>query len=129
MSDYSRISAIECPPPVFAIVLTSSIHLPVILKDVHPPSRPQSMPLDAIVTNINPGPPAKFYKSPHTETLVNAFRAEGSCARVVLEDGAGPQEKKNFERFRSRLQAGELVSLNVVLYHTKKAELVNLRSW
>ena len=83
--------------------------VPIALKDIHV-SQPFLDGLDSMARN----PTGKFYKDKHALALVATLAAQGSYARVTLVDGLGDEQKKHFDRFVSRLENGELVSI----YHT-----------
>ena len=85
--------------------------VPVCLKDVYPPASP----LETLTSQPNANPPGKFYKSEHALTVLQAFRTEGSTARLTLDPSADESHRPHFARFCSRLHAGELVSLHLVL--------------
>lgn len=95
----------------FSIILTSAKHLPVVLKDVHAPKSGAMQPLGAVTVNTNADAPGCFYKSPHASALIDAFRVEGSCARVVKDEGMDAAQKEYFEQFVARLKEGDLVSI------------------
>ncbi|KAI0345155.1 hypothetical protein BDW22DRAFT_1482384 [Trametopsis cervina] len=90
--------------PTLTVVLGHSMSIPVLLKDIHPPKSSSMKPLNSFVTNVPGGPPGKFYKGENATKLVDAFGAEGSCARIALES-ATEDQKQNFERFGSVLKA------------------------
>lgn len=95
---------------IFSIILTSAKHIPVVLKDVHAPKSSTMQPLGAVTVNTNADAPGCFYKSAHTNALIDAFRVEGSCARVVKDEGMDAAQKEYFEQFVARLKEGDLVS-------------------
>ncbi|KAI0362093.1 hypothetical protein OH77DRAFT_1389918, partial [Trametes cingulata] len=83
--------------------LDSAVSLPLTLKDTHgPPSFLEQ--LDATARN----PSGKFYKDQSAIALVNALRPQGTYARVTLSEDATEEHRKHFERFVSRLVAGEM---------------------
>jgi hypothetical protein len=67
-----------------------------------------------MVSNYPKGPPGKFYREPFALELLGTLRAEGSSARIVPGPDADESQEQHFNRFRSRLEGGELVSLNPV---------------
>lgn len=95
---------------VLSIKLDAAVTVPVVLKDVQPPRDPKMKPLNEVISSISGGPTTgKFYKGDSAPALITTLRVEGSCARIALEDDASDTQKSDLERFRSRLQAGQLV--------------------
>jgi hypothetical protein len=62
---------------------------------------------------VSNGTPGKFYGAEAALGLLGAIRAGGSSVIVDVDQGASPEDKKGFSHFSSRLQAGDLVSLNL----------------
>jgi hypothetical protein len=60
------------------------------------------------------GTPGKFYCAEAALALLGAIRAGGSSAIVDVGPDATHEDKKSFSYFSSRLQAGNLVSLNLL---------------
>ncbi|KAI0670388.1 hypothetical protein C8Q78DRAFT_1035963 [Trametes maxima] len=87
----------------FNVNLDAAVSVPIILKDTHA-QQTFLEKLDATARN----PTGKFYKDQAAFDLVDSFRSQGSYARVVPNDDASEDHKKHFERFLSRLVAGEL---------------------
>ena len=58
------------------------------------------------------GTPGKFYCAEAALVLLGAIRAGGSSVIVDVDQEATPEDKKGFSYFSSRLQAGNLVSLD-----------------
>ncbi|EIW60355.1 uncharacterized protein TRAVEDRAFT_57635 [Trametes versicolor FP-101664 SS1] len=83
--------------------LDSAVSLPITLKDTHA----DVTFLEKIDTNAR-NPTGKFYKDENSIALVNTLKPCKSYARVALSDGATDEQKKHFERFVSRMLAGEL---------------------
>ncbi|KAH9854226.1 hypothetical protein C2E23DRAFT_89037 [Lenzites betulinus] len=83
--------------------LDSSISIPVTLKDTHAPTTF----LEKIDANAR-NPTGKFYKDEAAIVLLNTLDPQASYARVALSDGTTDEQKKHFERFISRISAGEL---------------------
>ncbi|OJT06209.1 hypothetical protein TRAPUB_2940 [Trametes pubescens] len=83
--------------------LDSAVSLPITLKDTHA----DIAFLEKIDTNAR-NPTGKFYKDEHSIAMANTLKPCKSYARVVLSDGATDEQKKHFERFVSRMLAGEL---------------------
>ncbi|KAI0636976.1 hypothetical protein C8Q77DRAFT_1207118 [Trametes polyzona] len=83
--------------------LDPSVSLPITLKDTHAPTTFLEN-IDATARN----PTGKFYKDQFAISLVNTLKPQGAYARVTLSDGATDEQKKHWERFVSRLTAGEL---------------------
>ncbi|CAL1704635.1 unnamed protein product [Somion occarium] len=98
---------------LLSIKLDSATDVPVVLKDVQPPLDPRLKPLDEVIAGATEGPSGKFYKGENAPTLIATLRVEGSCARVALDDNVSEVQKKDFERFRTRLQSGELFVITV----------------
>lgn len=88
------------------LALDYATSIPVRLKDVYPPASQ----LESLTSQPNNNPPGKFYKSEHALPVLQAFRTEGSTARLILDPGADELHRAHFARFCSRLHAGELVS-------------------
>lgn len=93
--------------PTFSLSLDSAVAVPIVLKDLY--QTPDVAALDNIVAANPRGPPGKFYREEIAKTLVNTLRSGGSSARVEVEDDGNENQKQHFERFRSRLEAGEMV--------------------
>ncbi|KAI0721095.1 hypothetical protein C8T65DRAFT_254839 [Cerioporus squamosus] len=87
----------------FNLNLDPAVSLPATLKDVHA-TQTFSAGLDSLARN----PTGKFYKDEYAVALADTLRAQGSHARLALSDNANDEHKKHFERFISRLQAGEM---------------------
>ncbi|KAI0336521.1 hypothetical protein GY45DRAFT_1357916 [Cubamyces sp. BRFM 1775] len=83
--------------------LDPAVSLPIVLEDAHT-STPFLEKLDSTARN----PTGKFYKDQYALSLVDTLRPQGTYAKVRLDDGATEEQKRHFERFLSRLQAGEL---------------------
>lgn len=92
------------------MILDSVNDLPVVLRDVYPAKVPSLKSLNTIIDNASRGPAGKFYRGEHATALVNAFKAEGSCARIVLDEKANDKQKQHFERLILRLKEGDVVS-------------------
>ncbi|KAI0726642.1 hypothetical protein C8Q72DRAFT_791109 [Fomitopsis betulina] len=86
------------------LALDYATSIPVRLKDVYPPASQ----LESLTSQPNNNPPGKFYKSEHALPVLQAFRTEGSTARLILDPGADELHRAHFARFCSRLHAGEL---------------------
>jgi hypothetical protein len=78
-----------------------------VLKDVYQVTGSPS--LDAVVAANPKGPPGKFYREEVASTLLDTLRSGGSSARIEVGEVVDEKEKQHFERFRSRLEGGELV--------------------
>jgi hypothetical protein len=94
--------------PVFSLNLSSSISIPIKLKDITQ-SASGSLSLDAVVTKCPNGPPGKFYRDQFALSLLDCLRTGGSAARISVDEAADESQKSNFERFCARLLLGELV--------------------
>lgn len=95
----------EVPASHLSLNLDYTTSVPVRLKDVYPPVSQ----LESLTSQPNANSPGKFYKREHALTVLQAFRAEGSTARLILDPGADESHRPHFDRFCSRLHAGELV--------------------
>ncbi|KII88415.1 hypothetical protein PLICRDRAFT_124713 [Plicaturopsis crispa FD-325 SS-3] len=94
--------------PAFSLSLTSSVAVPVSLKDIQPATTsPDLLPLDTIVARSPKGPPGKIYTEQCALAMIGALRTGGSSARVVLNTD-DEKLKAHFERFSARLQAGDM---------------------
>ncbi|KAI0374886.1 hypothetical protein BV20DRAFT_1110710 [Pilatotrama ljubarskyi] len=83
--------------------LDPAVSLPLTLKDTHA-STSFLEQLDATARN----PSGKFYKDQSAIALVNTLRPHGSYAWVATSEDATEEHKKHFQRFVSRLVAGEM---------------------
>lgn len=92
-----------------SLVLTSSLHLPIVLKDIQPSLSPDMKPLNEIAVNLNTDAPGQFYATESADVLVTALRTGGSCGRVMQDPAADERQQHDFERFSARLKEGELV--------------------
>ncbi|KAI0818503.1 hypothetical protein BC629DRAFT_1462337 [Irpex lacteus] len=90
----------------FLVVLSATVDLPVLLKDIYPAKTPSLKSLDAALANASRGTPGKFYKGDGASTIVSSFGVEGSSARILLDTEATEVQKQNFERFRALLKEG-----------------------
>ncbi|TBU65827.1 hypothetical protein BD310DRAFT_1034097 [Dichomitus squalens] len=87
----------------FYLNLDPAVSVPITLKDVQA-SQTFLDGLDSTARN----PTGKFYKDSHAIALVGTLKAKRSYARVVPGDASTDEQKKHFERFITRLRAGEL---------------------
>lgn len=101
--------------PTFLLTLDASTSIPVALVDLSS-SISGSQSLDYIVGKSPKGPPGKFYREQFALALINTLRTGGHSARVVPTPDAWDNQKLHFERFRARLDEGELVSPLFILY-------------
>lgn len=87
--------------------------------------------LGVITANSPKGPPGKFYQERWALALLNTLRTGGSSARVVPAHGADENQIQHFERFRARLEAGELVrrSLRLIRVPDVAHDLYSLSLW
>ena len=93
--------------PTWALSLDSSVTVSIMLKDLFQVTG--SPLLDEIIAANPKGPPGKFYRAEVASILVDALQSGGSSARIEVDETADEPQKEHFERFRSRLEAGELV--------------------
>jgi hypothetical protein len=103
----TSISALIPTRPIFSLSLDSSVTVSIVLKDVYQVTGSPS--LDAVVAANPKGPPGKFYREEVASTLLDTLRSGGSSARIEVGEVVDEKEKQHFERFRSRLEGGELV--------------------
>lgn len=96
----------EVSRPTLFLSLDSAVSLQVQLKDVHP----HGASLAVLGEKPVVGPSGKFYRAENALTLLDAMRVGGFSARIVLDPGADETHRCHFDRFRSRMQAGDLVS-------------------
>lgn len=88
--------------------MDSTLCIPIVLKDVSPAVSENLKPLNNVLIGASRGPPGKFFKDELALELISALRIGGSCARVDFEESGG-ELQAHFQRFRTRLRAGELV--------------------
>lgn len=55
------------------------------------------------------GPPGKFYSQQAAMALLDTLRTGGSSGKVVTDIDSTENQRTHFDRFCSRLNAGELV--------------------
>ena len=96
--------------PAFSLSLDSSAVVPIYLRDVFAETGMSS--LSSIVATHPKGPPGKFYRGDTASAMVNCLAPGGSSARVEVNENVDVEQKRHFERFRSRLEDGELVWLS-----------------
>lgn len=99
------------------ILINASVRIPVVLKDIHPSTEPTRKRLDEVTTeaqSTSQGAPGKFYKGQAVADVIKALTCGGSNARVILQEGADASVKESFDRFRSRLKDGDLVSISLL---------------
>ena len=104
VSEDTRYRSGETKRYTFYLNLDPAVSVPVAVKDVHA-SKSFLDGLDSTARN----PTGKFYKDSYAVALVDTLRSKKSYARVVPSETTTDEQKKHFERFVSRLQAGELV--------------------
>lgn len=92
----------------FFLNLDTSVSIPIVLRNAS-----QSIPESLSLNMVSNGTPGKFYGAEAALGLLGAIRAGGSSVLVDVDQGASPEDKKGFSHFSSRLQAGNLVSLNL----------------
>jgi hypothetical protein len=103
----------------FFLSLDSSVSVPVLLTAVSP--SPSGAPsLDFIVEKTPKGPPGKFYQEQSALALLDTLRTGGPSARIVPDSSATDGQKQHFERFRTRLDTGELVSSAFSTHQTER---------
>lgn len=95
-------------PSRFFLNLDTSVSIPIVLRNAS-----QSIPESLSLNMVSNGTPGKFYGAEAALGLLGAIRAGGSSVIVDVDQGASPEDKKGFSHFSSRLQAGDLVSLNL----------------
>lgn len=82
--------------------------MPIVLKDIFQAAEARS--LDIIVAANPRGPPGKFYREEIARTLIDTLQSGGSSARVEAAEHVDSKQREHWERFHTRLEAGELVS-------------------
>jgi hypothetical protein len=110
MTSQQKTALTSAPPsarPMFSLSLDSSVTFPIILKDVYQVTGSPS--LDTVVGTNPKGPPGKFYREEVASTLLDTLQSGGSSARIEAGDTVDDNHKRHFERFRGRLETGELV--------------------
>ncbi|KAJ8699889.1 hypothetical protein PTI98_002966 [Pleurotus ostreatus] len=102
----------ESPTAKFFLSFDSSAAAPVRLLCASPdtPDAPTPTPtLDEIIKTQAKGPAGQFYQQEYAHTLLNTLRSVGPSAKVVLDDSeASDAQKRHYERFQTKLRAGEL---------------------
>jgi hypothetical protein len=93
--------------PTFSLSLDSSVAVSVVLKDIYQVTGSPS--LDAVVTANPKGPPGKFYRQEVASALLDTLRSGGSSAWIEVGEAVDENTRQHFERFRNRLEEGELV--------------------
>lgn len=87
--------------------LDTSVSIPIVLRNAS-----HSIPESLSLNMVSNGTPGKFYGAEAALSLLGAIRAGGNSVIVDVDQSASPEDKKGFSHFSSRLQAGNLVSLN-----------------
>jgi hypothetical protein len=103
------------PPPIFFLSISSSVIVPISINDVSE-SLSGSPSLDIIIKKSPKGLPGKFYQYQFALALLDTVRTGGSAGRIAIDIGAEDNQRQNFERFRSRLEKGDLVCLSLSCY-------------
>ncbi|KAG9226107.1 hypothetical protein CCMSSC00406_0005018 [Pleurotus cornucopiae] len=102
----------ESPTAKFFLSFDSSAAAPVRLLCASPdtPDAPTPTPtLDEIIKTQAKGPAGQFYQQEYAHNLLNSLRSVGPSAKVVLDDSeASDDQRKHYERFQTKLRAGEL---------------------
>jgi len=88
--------------------LDTCVSIPIVLRNAS-----QAIPESLSLNMVSNGTPGKFYSATAALGLLQAIRAGGSSLIVDIDESASPEDKKDFSHFSSRLQAGNLVSLNL----------------
>ncbi|EMD38005.1 hypothetical protein CERSUDRAFT_82208 [Gelatoporia subvermispora B] len=88
--------------PTVTVNLDTSVKIPVTLKDIHPLGSFDD--LHGKTTAL----PGKFYKEQNALSLLDSLKLKDAAARFSLEANADEDLKEHFQRFCSRLFAGEL---------------------
>lgn len=91
--------------PTVTVNLDTSVKIPVTLKDIHPLGSFDD--LHGKTTAL----PGKFYKEQNALSLLDSLKLKDAAARFSLEANADEDLKEHFQRFCSRLFAGELVCM------------------
>ena len=106
----------------FNIVLTYSIQIPVLVKDIRPPTAPEMGSLNDKDKLANTGAdmPGRFYKGTSVDRLLDvALRTEGSHGRLVKNPDMTASQVDAFNKFSARLKTGELVRPGSSLSRTR----------
>ncbi|KAJ6623535.1 hypothetical protein B0H10DRAFT_2431358 [Mycena sp. CBHHK59/15] len=90
----------------FFLGLDNNIAVPLDLTNV-------TQSFDTIIGDKPNGPPGKFFLDTNAHKLLDTIRTSGPSARVVIQDSATEAQKAHFQRFRSRLDQGELFTAMV----------------
>ncbi|KAI0322253.1 hypothetical protein OF83DRAFT_1095285 [Amylostereum chailletii] len=104
------------PSPV-RLKLDTSLTIPIVVKDITPPTSIPSSSLEEILSEWREGLPGKLYNEQAALSLLEAVDTGGSAARIALPDSCSEQDKEAFTSFHSRLTGGNLVRY-VVHLHT-----------
>ncbi|KAL0946630.1 hypothetical protein HGRIS_012826 [Hohenbuehelia grisea] len=112
------------PSPNIHIYFDNSAHSPIQLSMLTTQHLPSDTSLEALIGKLSSTTcqpvPGKFYKEPYASSLLDTLRVTGRSARVSLDARADTTAKAHFERFVSRLEAGELfgetVNLNFLVF-------------
>lgn len=107
------------PTAKFFLSFDSSAAAPVRLLCASPdtPDAPTPAPtLDEIIKTQAKGPAGQFYQQEYAHNLLNTLRSVGPSAKVVLDDSeASDDQRRHYERFQTKLRAGELVCYLLLL--------------
>ncbi|KAG5220879.1 Chromo domain-containing protein [Salix suchowensis] len=107
------------PTAKFFLSFDSSAAAPVRLLCASPdtPDAPTPTPtLDEIIKTQAKVPVGQFYQQEYAHNLLNTLRSIGPSAKVVLDDSeASDDQRRHYERFQTKLRAGELVSYLLLL--------------
>jgi hypothetical protein len=92
----------------FLLTLDNSTSIPVALKDISSAQALHDLYIENIVSDI-PGPPGKLYTSHAATALLETLETGGSCARLVPDETATPDQRLVFDAFCNKLEEGGLV--------------------
>jgi hypothetical protein len=85
--------------------LDSTVSIPVIVSYTSSTAIPPLYETNA----GSMGPPGKFYSKQAAMAVLDTLRTGGPSAKITIGTDATDDQKKHFEHFRMRLNAGELV--------------------
>lgn len=92
----------------FLLTIDNSNSIPVVLKDVSLSRSLQDLHIENIIPGT-PGPPGKLYTSHAATALLETLETGGSCARLVPDETATPDQRLVFDAFCRKLGEGGLV--------------------
>ncbi|KAF8892514.1 hypothetical protein BD779DRAFT_1509427 [Infundibulicybe gibba] len=97
----------ESSMATFTLALDSAVTIPVLLTETPPPIN-GTPALNVVISHNLSGPPGKFYCPESAIALLYTIRSGGSSGRIVMDSGATDEQRAHYDRFRARLNAGDL---------------------